>query len=201
MEIMGIRGQASPSYERFMLIWLWVLPNKAATQDPKMLVIRHLRRKGWLQQQSCAEPGIPSSPRKLGCHLQAQRAGPVTRSGFQQTQGQGLLLAGCACFPQFALPPNPFSALLSHALCLGRLVPKNCITWAALPSTSYCGQTMGNMQEPGSGCFFSAPPCAGNVEMTVAVPSVTRALPSLPSPQAQGCWGSLLFLTSGSWVL
>lgn len=56
--------------------------------------------------------------------------------GLQQTPGQGLLLAGCASCPPFALSPNPFSALLCLAVGLGRLVPKSCITWAALPSTS-----------------------------------------------------------------
>lgn len=104
----------------------------------KMPVIRHLRRKSWLQQQSCAKLGASSSPRKLRSHLPAQTAVAVTRQWAPMDSGPRLFACWVCLFFSIALPPNPFSALLCLALGLGRLV-----TWPALPSTSCCGPAMG----------------------------------------------------------
>lgn len=83
---------------------------------PKMLVSKHLRRKSWLQQQSCAEPAAPSSSRKLDSHLPAQAEEQCLShaSRLQQTQGQDLVLAGCACF--LYLPCPQIHSLLFFAL-------------------------------------------------------------------------------------
>lgn len=139
-------------------------------------------------QQQAVQSQAPSSSRKLGSHLPAQ-TGKQRLSharGLQRTEGQDLLLAGCACFPPFVLPPNPLSALLCLALGLSHL------TCAALPSTSCCGQSIGNMQVTGRqkrevGKLLLCPSLCWLCGDDNGRPlfSVITARPSLPSPQAR----------------